>query len=314
MSSSSRRCWCRCSRNGHAPCADLLGFNTVSLGALGLTVSFSDLLSSAVRATLTFLLLSVASDIATAEGSFEVEPLPDPPVLQLMEVRAHPAAIIDDDPAWPTRLRALFEEAVLHDEAKRPRGVNKWTKPIDLSLRGDAVEDVAGYVEEIAAELSALINLPIKLYVNQDWVGDIDIYITNWKNYWPFFMHAINPGRHIFTCAVLPRVERGLIKRATIKINAGVLDKATARACLLEELTQSLGLFGETDNETETILHDGIGYEGLGEIDRVLIQTLYDPRLPSGIDNNRAIAIAGRILDEMLKKTLNDRTKDSAQD
>lgn len=255
------------------------------------------------RAVLAFLLVVsvlIPGEALQAEEDFVVEPLPDPPVLDLMEVRPYPEVVIDDDPAWPARLRALFEETVLHDEAKRPRGVNKWTKPIDLSLRGDAADDVAVYVEEIAAELSALIGLPIELYVNQDWAGDIDIYITYWKNYWPFFMRATEPGRHIFTCAVLPWVDQGLIKRATIKINAGVLDEATVRACLLEELTQSLGLFGETEAETETLLHDGIGYEGLGAIDRFLIRTLYDPRLTLGMGIDEAMPLAGTILDEML--------------
>lgn len=249
------------------------------------------------------LLLS-APILALAQDAFVVEPLPEPPILDLMEVREKPADVIDDDPAWPDRLLALFEETVLHDEAKRPRGINKWTGPIDLSLRGDAADDVAVYVEEIAAELSALIDLPIELYVNQNWAGDIDIYITYWKNYWPYFMQAAKPGRHLFTCAVLPWVDKGRIKRATIKINAGVLDRATARACLLEELTQSLGLFGETDEETATLLHDGIGYEGLGMIDRLLLRTLYDPRLTLGLSNERAAPLASIILNERLIETL----------
>ncbi len=248
--------------------------------------------------------------LGAEDGGFKVEPLPDPPVLDLMEVRKRPNAVIDDDPAWPERLLALFEETVLHDEAKRPRGINKWTGPIDLSLRGDAADDVAVYVEEIAAELSELIDLPIELYVDQNWAGDIDIYITYWKNYWPFFMQATEPGRHIFTCAVLPWVDQGRIKRATIKINAGVLDRATARACLLEELTQALGLFGETEDETETLLHDGIGYEGLGMLDRLLIRTLYDPRLTLDLSNERAVQVASIILKERLAEALNDQASD----
>jgi hypothetical protein len=217
-----------------------------------------------------------------------------------MEVRPRPAAVIDGDPAWRDRLLALFDETVLHDEAKRPRGINKWTGPIDLSLRGDAADDVAVHVEDIAAELSALIGLPIELYVNQNWAGDIDIYITYWKNYWPFFMQSTKPGRQLFTCAVVPWVDRGRIKRATIKINAGVLDRETARACLLEELTQALGLFGETEAETQTILHDGIGYLGLGEIDRMLIQILYDERLTSGMSEKAAKPIVLTLIEARL--------------
>ncbi|MGI9450760.1 MAG: DUF2927 domain-containing protein [Geminicoccaceae bacterium] len=238
--------------------------------------------------------------MALAEAGIEVEPLPDPPILDLMEVRPRPAAVIDGDPAWRDRLLALFDETVLHDEAKRPRGINKWTGPIDLSLRGDAADDVAVYVEDIAAELSALIGLPIELYVNQNWAGDIDIYITYWKNYWPFFMQSTKPGRQLFTCAVVPWVDRGRIKRATIKINAGVLDRETARACLLEELTQALGLFGETEAETQTILHDGIGYLGLGEIDRMLIQILYDERLTYGMSEKAAKPIVLTLIEARL--------------
>ena len=283
---------CPCSRSSDDARADTTFFDAALRGRLG------------VLTVLAALLLPVPH-AALAEDGFEVEPLPDPPILDLMEVRPRPDAVIDDDPAWPARLLSLFKETVLHDEAKRPRGVNKWTGSIDLSLRGDAADDVAIYVEEIATELSELIDLPIELYVNQNWAGDIDIYITYWKNYWPFYMQATEPGRHVFTCAVIPWVDKGRIKRATIKINAGVLDKATTRACLLEELTQSLGLFGETEDETETLLHDGIGYEGLGVLDRLLIKTLYDPRLPFGTSNEDAASLAAVILDEQLNEVLN---------
>jgi len=269
------------------------------------TVGKPQLIGLVALAMMMLMGLARADEHGVADDKEAGETATERPVLDLMEVRPYPATIIDDDPAWPARLRALFEETVLHDEGKRPRGVNKWVKPINLSLRGDAADDVAVFVEAIADELSALIDLPIELYVNQNWAGDIDIYITYWKNYWPFFIQSTEPGRPSFTCAVLPWVDDGLIKRATIKINAGVLDDATVRACLLEELTQSLGLFGETEMETDTILHDGIGYEGLGAIDRVLIRTLYDKRLTLGMTNDQAMALVGMILDEMIMETVN---------
>lgn len=255
-----------------------------------------------------FLTIFILAATGRAQDGLVVETRSDPPTLDLMEVRPHPVAVIDDDPTWLARLLALFRETVLHDEAKRPRGVNKWTGPIDLSLRGDAADDIAAYVEDVAAELSILIDLPIELYVNQNWAGNIDIYITYWKNYWPFFVQATEPGRQVFTCAVIPWVDKGRIKRASIKINAGVIDKATARACVLEELTQALGLFGETDQETETILHDGIGYEGLGAIDRLLIQTLYDPRMTLGLSNEQAASLAAVILQERLIDSARDQS------
>ena len=74
----------------------------------------------------------------------------------------------------------------------------------------------------------------------------------------------------------------------------------------MEELTQSLGLFGETEAETETLLHDGIGYEGLGLLDHLLIRTLYDPRLMIGMSNEEASPLAAMILDELLAAKLAD--------
>ena len=219
----------------------------------------------------------------------------------MMEVRAKPVVRMADRDDWKAHLAALFDETVLHDEIKRRRGVSKWIKPIDLSLRGDAAEDFAVYVEGIALELSELIELPIELYVNQNWAGDIDIYVTYWENYWPYFMQAVDPDVRVFTCAAVPWVSKGTIKRSAIKINAGVLDDATTRACLLEELLQSLGLFGETEAETQTILHDGIGYQGLGEIDRILIQTLYDERLIPGMTNEVAMPIAVALIETWLR-------------
>jgi hypothetical protein len=217
-----------------------------------------------------------------------------------MEVRDRPEFRPNERRNWQAHLSALFEETVLHDEIKRARGVVKWVKPIDLSLRGDAAEDFATYVETIAAELSELIDLPIELHVNQNWAGHIDIYITYWERYWPYFMQATDPDVRVFTCAAVPWVNSGTIKRSTIKINAGVLDNATTRACLLEELLQSLGLFGETEAETQTVLHDGIGYQGLGAIDRLLIQTLYDQRLTPGMSNETAMPIADVLIEAWL--------------
>ncbi len=253
-----------------------------------------------IRLVIAAFLFFVSLSYADADEPFVVEPLPDPPILDLMEVRERPDAVIGSDPIWRDRLLALFDETVLHDEAKRARGINKWTGPIDLSLRGDAADDVAVYVETVAADLSALIDQPIELYVNQNWAGTIDIYITYWKNYWPFFMRSTKPGRELFTCAVLPWVDKGRIKRATIKINAGVLDSSTAKACILEELTQALGLFGETEAETQTMLHDGIGYLDLGQMDRLMIQVLYNERLTPGMSGERAMPIAKTLIEDWL--------------
>jgi hypothetical protein len=253
------------------------------------------------------LLLAYAIE-ARSEGAFVVKP-PGRLTVDLMEVRAKPDISISNDPGWHDRVITLFEEVVLYDEAKRWRGVNKWSNPIDLSIRGDAAEDFEPYVRTLAAELAELIELPITPFITQDanWssIGDIDIFITYEKSFRPFPLSRKSSIGSVFTCALLPRIDRGRIRRASILINAGVLDDATSRACLLEELTQSLGLFGETERETATILHDGIGYEGLGAIDHLLIRMLYDPRVVTGVRSATTLATVSDVLDELLAEVRN---------
>lgn len=252
----------------------------------------------------TLLLVVMNGLAAKSEEAVKVDPAAEPQALNLMDVRAEPEITIDDDPRWHDRLLALFEEVVLHDEGKRWRGINKWSNAIDVSLRGDAARDFESYVTRLATEFAELIGLPISLNIVQgssrNTLGDIDIFITYKKDFRPFILKPDASNNGLFTCALLPRVDRGRIRRASIWINAGVLDKATGRACLLEEFTQSLGLFGETEQETETILNDHIGYEGLGAIDRMLIRMLYDPRVITGVRNDMALATASTVLDDLL--------------
>ena len=55
---------------------------------------------------------------------------------------------------------------------------------------------------------------------------------------------------------------------------------------------------------------DAFDWRGLGEIDRILIRALYDPRLKIGMSNGEAIAVASTIFDELLsERSDRDHTK-----
>lgn len=203
-------------------------------------------------------------------------------------------------PRWRERLVALFLEGVTRDEAKRERGVMKWTRPsIDLSLRG-AVGPHVSFVADLAAELSALTGIAINVSIDRNWAGAIDVYVSSVPTYWPSFLRAVDPKDRVFTCAAAPSVVGGVIRRSTIRINAGALPPDTVRACLVEEIVQSMGLMGEVDEPRGTILNDGVGYQGLGVLDRLLLKTLYDPRLLPGTSGVMAAPVAAAILDEQL--------------
>jgi hypothetical protein len=212
-----------------------------------------------------------------------------------------PADTVQNTEEWRTRLVTLFDRGALSNEQQRRRPVTKWLRPIDLAVRGDAGPTWLADIEAIAADIAGLTGQTIEVQDNPLGAGDIDIYVTDRPGYWPFFVEPASPGsREPFTCIALPLAVDGRMQTSRIHINAGVLSPATVKACLLEEIFQSMGFFGEIDEVAGTLLNDDVGYQGLGPIDRLLLSTLYDPRLRAGMDRDEALPLARVILGEHL--------------
>lgn len=70
-------------------------------------------------------------------------------------------------------------------------------------------------------------------------------------------------------------------------------------SCLLEELTQSLGLPNDSDALRPSIFSDRDRLTSLSRADRIVIRTLYDRRLPAGTPRARALEIARPIIAEL---------------
>jgi hypothetical protein len=195
--------------------------------------------------------------------------LPGAPSAQLAGLPGIVLASPEDDqvrasPRWRERLVDLFLEGVTRDEDKRERGVMRWAGPVEISLRGPGSLPHVAFVQELAAELAGLTGLPISVSTDQRRISAIDVYVASVASYWPSFLRAANPAERerVFTCAAAPSVASGVIRRSTVRINAGALPPATVRACLVEEIVQSMGLLGEVTEPRGTILNDAVGYQG----------------------------------------------------
>jgi hypothetical protein len=206
-----------------------------------------------------------------------------------------------DPPQWLNRAVFLFDQGALANELKGVRPVTKWAGSIDIAVRGDAGRAWLARVERIADDLSLLTGRSITVDDNPLWAGDMDVYVTNRASYWPFFVEPASGVRdQPFTCIALPSTLNGEIRGSKIHINAGVMSPDGVSACLLEEIFQSMGFFGETPGHPETVLNDDIGYQELGSMDRLLLRTLYDPRLSVGMPRDLALPLVRRILAEHL--------------
>ncbi|MBC8338263.1 MAG: DUF2927 domain-containing protein [Alphaproteobacteria bacterium] len=76
-------------------------------------------------------------------------------------------------------------------------------------------------------------------------------------------------------------------------------DKTTLRACVVEELTQVMGLINDSNNVRPSIFNDESRYFELTGHDRLLLRILYDPRMTIGLPRRDAMRQAHTILNEI---------------
>lgn len=71
------------------------------------------------------------------------------------------------------------------------------------------------------------------------------------------------------------------------------------RRCISQELSQAMGLVGDTDGRRDTTFSSAIGTDYLTEADLALFEILYDRRLRAGMHRDEAMPIVRQIVSEM---------------
>ena len=71
------------------------------------------------------------------------------------------------------------------------------------------------------------------------------------------------------------------------------------RACIIEELTQAMGLFNDSDEIRPSIFNDSSPNMVLSEHDRILLEVLYDPHLRPGMTWQEAEPIVRQAVAEL---------------
>lgn len=93
----------------------------------------------------------------------------------------------------------------------------------------------------------------------------------------------------------------GSIQRAVIVVNAERL-LIRINHCLLEEMTQSLGLPNDSNDISPSIFHDASRRTDLTRTDLILLKALYDPRLAPGMPKAEAMAKVRDVIVELNDK------------
>ncbi|MEM7212674.1 MAG: DUF2927 domain-containing protein [Pseudomonadota bacterium] len=94
--------------------------------------------------------------------------------------------------------------------------------------------------------------------------------------------HA-DPGRLVFAHVFLRAELSGLLRRA----------------CLQEEIIQSLGLTNDSDDARPSIFNDDQEFAVMTDHDELLLRVLYDPRLRTGMTVEQAMPIAQEIFEDL---------------
>jgi len=71
-------------------------------------------------------------------------------------------------------------------------------------------------------------------------------------------------------------------------------------SCLMEELMNAIGFFEDTGLLSPSAIHDYPSDQIFSANDKLLIRTLYDPRLKAGMARDEALSIARQVIEELV--------------
>lgn len=186
------------------------------------------------------------------------------------------------------------------------RVIAKWPrKTITLSLERRATKEYLGFVKKHVAALTVLTGIkfsgtkkPESANIRMFFMKRAEMAAIRGPNVDPqavleaamtggcYFLTWKKPDKDIVKGIIVVDVER---------------DPALTNSCLLEELTQSLGLPNDSNMLRPSIFSDRDHLTELSIQDKVLVKTLYDPRMKAGLPRAEALKVARIIISEMTR-------------
>jgi hypothetical protein len=194
-----------------------------------------------------------------------------------------------------------FDRIVFHAEFDQSldQRITKWVGPIDvyLDIRAGDSTLYQRLVESHLVELHLLTGLETRVV---DDPSDANIFmvfdrddrlIQSVVDYHPPLVKDSSSVAKTLCFGIYSVNNRSEIVRAVIGIPT---DRAASAgklgACVVEEMTQVLGLPNDSDEVFPSIFNDNSIDDELTELDRMLIRLLYDPALPPGMERDSALA------------------------
>lgn len=213
-----------------------------------------------------------------------------------------------DQLAGVDRLLANFEQVVFRDEYDETRNldrIRKWTGPVRIAIFGEQAERYRSVLEAHAGALRRLTGLELTVLAAADGSENFRVHFVPWddmeeiaKPYSPhpeWLATIIEESSCLF---VSTHNDAYVITRAIVLVSTDERVEDN-KACLLEEMTQALGLPNDSELIRPSIFNQWDFLQRLPLNDQILVRTLYDRRMRQGMPRDAALTAARGIIAEL---------------
>ncbi len=220
------------------------------------------------------------------------------PVAGVAQSKANNGAInASADAAAVSMMSDYFDDIVFGSEfkgdASPPGVISRWSGTVAISLQGRATKELVKTASTHLNHLAKLTGLKFRQVKRDDpapgislvFVKRAEMNIIKGPGIPSALVEKLASSGGCYFIAFHKPPEK--IIKAIIVVNVERTADALT-SCLLEELTQSLGLPNDSNNYRPSIFSDSDRLLQLSRHDEILLRTLYDPRLKAGLSRTEA--------------------------
>jgi Protein of unknown function (DUF2927) len=198
-------------------------------------------------------------------------------------------------------LEVVFGSEFVGEESP---SVRKWQGPMRLAIYAHDPNRYKPLVEPHLQDLRELTGLDIRLVEAGEPSQNAYLFIFARQQFYSHAERHLGPGKN-------PRTNSYLACFGYFHADAaGAIDEFTAvipsfigeeevRDCVVEEVTQAIGLPNDSDSVHPSIFNDDDRYQDLTWQDELFLRVLYDPRVTPGMSRSAFVPLARQILEEL---------------
>jgi len=182
--------------------------------------------------------------------------------------------------------------------------VRKWTAPLRIAIYAKEPQRYRALVEPVLRQLHGLTGLEFRLVDQAASDQNAYILILGREQFYAYAESHLSPGKNPRTntyldCFGIFAADRGGVINELTAVIPDVASDATKRSCVIEEVTQALGLPNDSFTVKPSIFNDDDEYQDLTWQDELFLRVLYDKRVQPGMTRAAFEPLARRIVDEL---------------